>query len=300
MRSSARLGFFSILALVALRICIGWHFYMEGASKIRSGNFSSEGFVNSARGPLAENFQSLIWDRDGRTRLNQTEVKKLFTNAAAQAAKHFGLTEVQGRELEKLKANTLAKIAGVFEQNGEDIYKHLNSFERFKKMNSAPMWNKVASLRSQKEKIQSDSLQAVQPALDSIDAVWKLYESQLNGLATQAQRQQAGRFRFARPKTSMMDISLVDRFIPVFDVTVGICLLLGFLTPVAAGFGALFLLSVVLSQMPGFPGTQPTYFQAVECLALLVLMTSQAGRYAGLDFIPWAWWQRAKQAKTAK
>jgi hypothetical protein len=49
--------------------------------------------------------------------------------------------------------------------------------------------------------------------------------------------------------------------------------------------------------MPGYPGTQPTYFQAVECLALLTLMATDAGRYAGLDFIPWAWWHRAKPRK---
>ena len=55
---------------------------------------------------------------------------------------------------------------------------------------------------------------------------------------------------------------------------------------------SVFLISVVLTQMPGYPGTAPTYFQAVECLALLTLMATDAGRYAGLDFIPWAWWHR--------
>ena len=295
MHSYARLGIFGILALVTLRVGIGWHFYMEGASKIRSRDFSSEGFVKSAKGPLAENFQALIWDRDGRLRLNENEIRKQFAGAASQASQHFGLTAEQGKDLEKLKKITLDKLTVIYDENGENIYKHLNSFERFKKMETTPMWNKVASLRGQKEKVEAESLQAVQPALKSIDSVWALYELQLNAIATPVQRQSAGRFVFARPNEGTMNLRLVDRIIPIFDITIGICLLLGFMTPIAAGLGAAFMLSVVLSQMPGFPGTQPTYFQAVECLALVVLMTNHAGRYAGLDFLPWAWWHRAKE-----
>ena len=268
---------------------------MEGASKIRSRDFSSEGFVKSAKGPLADNFHALIWDRDGRLRLNENEIKKQFASAGSKASQHFGLTAEQGKELEKLKKNTLDKLTVIYDENSEHIYKHLNSFERFKKMDTTPMWNKVASLRGQKEKVEAESLQAVQPALKSIDSVWALYELQLNAIATPAQRQSAGRFEFGRPNESALNLRLVDRIIPIFDITIGICLLLGFMTPIAAGLAAAFLLSVVFSQMPGFPGTQPTYFQAVECLALLVLMTNHAGRYAGLDFLPWAWWHRAKE-----
>jgi uncharacterized membrane protein YphA (DoxX/SURF4 family) len=82
-------------------------------------------------------------------------------------------------------------------------------------------------------------------------------------------------------------------------MVVGILLMIGLLTPLAAGLAAAFLVSVVFTQMPGYPGTAPTYYQAIECLALITLMTTDAGRYAGLDFIPWAWWQR-KPAAAAK
>jgi uncharacterized membrane protein YphA (DoxX/SURF4 family) len=83
-------------------------------------------------------------------------------------------------------------------------------------------------------------------------------------------------------------------------MSIGILLILGLLTPLAATLGGLFLLSVVLSQMPGYPGTAPTYFQAVEALALFALAGVDAGRYAGLDFIPWAYWRnRRAQALAA-
>jgi uncharacterized membrane protein YphA (DoxX/SURF4 family) len=82
-------------------------------------------------------------------------------------------------------------------------------------------------------------------------------------------------------------------------MVVGILLIVGLLTPLAAWAAALFLVSVILTQMPGYPGSAPTYYQAVECLALVVLATTDAGRYAGLDFLPWAWWQKKKATKAA-
>ena len=48
--------------------------------------------------------------------------------------------------------------------------------------------------------------------------------------------------------------------------------------------GAAFLFSVMLTQWPLAPGAQPIYYQSVEFLALLVLATTGAGKFAGLDF----------------
>ena len=116
----------------------------------------------------------------------------------------------------------------------------------------------------------------------------------LNAIANETQRESVGAYRLVKPGQGALSTDTVDKIIPIFDMVVGIFLIIGLLTPVASIVAALFLLSVVLSQMPGYPGTAPTYFQAVECLALLVLAATDAGRYAGLDFIPWAWWNRAK------
>ncbi len=299
MQNYARLGTFGILALIALRVGIGWHFYMEGASKIRGGDFSSVGFLNSAKGPLAPEFQKLIWDHDGDLRLNQAEITRLFSEAADRSAVHFGLTDEQKKDVGRIKAQTLDKLKDVYAEADEDIYKWQESKQRMAKMQSSPMWNEVASLRGQQEQIAGDRMTAVRSTLASIDAMWDQYEGRLNAVPEQSQLSSAGNFRFHRPGEGILSANAVDKIVPFFDMSVGILLIIGLLTPVAAWAGALFLVSVVLSQMPGFPGTQPTYFQAVECLALIVLATTDAGRYAGLDFLPWAWWQRKKTPKTA-
>ncbi len=58
-----------VLALLALRVVIGWHFYTEGVSKLKSGNFSAEPFLRSANGPAADLFHRCVADYDGRLRL---------------------------------------------------------------------------------------------------------------------------------------------------------------------------------------------------------------------------------------
>ncbi len=45
-----------VIALVALRIVVGWHFFMEGSTKVREGGFTSVGFLTAAKGPLAPQF----------------------------------------------------------------------------------------------------------------------------------------------------------------------------------------------------------------------------------------------------
>lgn len=67
--------FWIVLALLALRVVIGWHFYTEGISKLKSGSFSAEPFLRNAKGPLAGLFQKCIADYDGRLRLGLVQTK---------------------------------------------------------------------------------------------------------------------------------------------------------------------------------------------------------------------------------
>jgi hypothetical protein len=86
--------------------------------------------------------------------------------------------------------------------------------------------------------------------------------------------------------------SPIDSIITWLTFLVGVCLILGLFTRVASVAGALFLLSVILTQPPWIPEAADTYYQVVEMLALFVLAAAAAGRYAGLDFIIHAFWLR--------
>ena len=120
-------------------------------------------------------------------------------------------------------------------------------------------------------------------------------EKDVNALATPSQIGKDKRYAKLRmPDAGPIDVRLVDKYLPIFDMSVGILLMLGLLTPVAALAAGIFLASVVLTQFPGYPGTQPTYYQAIEMIGCFVLAFSDAGRYAGLDFLPWSFWNRNK------
>lgn len=292
MYSYARLSYFGIFAIVLLRFGIGYHFYMEGASKVRDGNFKSEGFLKGAEGPLADQFHGLIWDYDGKIRLDQKGLKERFKVAADQAKEHFKLTDQQSGPLMKMRDEYMDHIDEAFAEGGDDINKYFVYMKKLDEADKNAVYTNVRSLAAQKLKVAKESHASVEDTLAAINTIWDQYERRLNTFCSNEQFNAAGVFHFVRPGEGPLTTSAVDKIIPIFDMCVGILLMIGLLTPLVSGVAFLFLLSVVLSQMPGYPGTAPTYFQSVEALGLLVLMATDAGRYCGLDFIPWAWWHR--------
>src|SRR5207253_251810 len=49
--------------LVALRLAIGWHCFIEGMEKISTPNWSSEGYLRESMGPLSGVYQAMAGDR---------------------------------------------------------------------------------------------------------------------------------------------------------------------------------------------------------------------------------------------
>ena len=345
----ARLSFLAIIALVALRFVIGFHFYMEGSAKVKEGNFSSAGFLASAKGPLADKFHSLIPDYDGHFRLPElrefmidknsdektaldggdaedTEEKpaakkpsinekldkinekldksKVFSykrlfeyidSFASRASSLHGFTEKQIQDSEEKTTEAKEKLNVVVEDWGSDISKYLKGFERIEKNSVDEMRNNVAGMRKQKDSIEYEWKGLARAPLAEIDRILWDVEKEVNALATDSQVGKDVRYEKLRmPDAGPIDVRLVDKYLPIFDMSVGILLMLGLLTPVAALAAGIFLASVVLTQFPGYPGTQPTYYQAIEMVGCFVLAFADAGRFAGLDFLPWSFWNRKK------
>lgn len=64
------------LAMAALRISIGFHFFFEGTDKLKSGNFQASYFLGGAKGPFAPLFQQMLDDPTGQRKLCVVEVEK--------------------------------------------------------------------------------------------------------------------------------------------------------------------------------------------------------------------------------
>jgi uncharacterized membrane protein YphA (DoxX/SURF4 family) len=294
MHNFTRIGTFGLLALVALRVGIGWHFFKEGTDKVRSGNFSSEGFLKSAQGRMAGFYHGMVWDYDGKIRLNGELMKAEIEKAVSSASKHYGFNQQQIDSLNATKKQLLSKLDDLYKEENEAIVKLMKGTERVAKMEQSDTWNEISSLRSQKDSIEKDRLTGIAPALKRVDELWDQLQAEITREASPEQRKAAGRYYLKRPREGLVSSAVINRIIPVFDLTVGALLILGLFVPLAGWAGALFLFSVILSQFPGDPNTQPTYYQAIEALALVVLATIGAGKFGGLDFFIWARRNRAK------
>jgi uncharacterized membrane protein YphA (DoxX/SURF4 family) len=283
--SPFRLGSLAIVAIVALRLAIGWHFFQEGAVKLVTGEFKSEGFMRVAKGPFAPVFKAMIWDGDGRARLNKEATLEAWNQYRQQVADHYGFDEQQAEAAAKKLEYREQQLETLFAEEAVEIDKYLRGLERRDNYRQDPMRVGVTSLRGQIDKIEGDMYKAVQPWLKSIDLMWAGLERDLNSIATPEQARR-GQLSLTRPaRRPPLDTVFIDQVIPTFDLVVGALLILGLFTRLSALAGAGFLAMIIATQWPGAAGAVPAHYQMVEMAGMLVLAAVGAGQFAGLDFL---------------
>ena len=140
-------------------------------------------------------------------------------------------------------------------------------------------------MRGQVDKIQEDRTKEMTKWKAEVAAIWDSLEVQINSLPVDKQLRETGALPLHRPYAQTNSKhALVNKIIPWFDITVGVLLILGLFTRWASLAAAVFLVSVLLTQPFWVPGAAPTYYQAIEMVACLVLFAVHAGRFGGLDY----------------
>lgn len=99
-----------LAALVVLRLVIGFHFFVEGATKLKSGKFTAEPFLRAAIGPFQGHFHGLLDDPWGAQRMGVSVSKEsgktqvdidptltlaLWDDFVDQAAQHYRFGDVK-------------------------------------------------------------------------------------------------------------------------------------------------------------------------------------------------------------
>lgn len=274
----------AIVMLVILRLTIGWHFLSEGVDKYQAGNWSAKPFFANARGPMAGHFRSMVWDHDGAFRLDLERTKVHFAIYRDQIANHYGFDDAQKAQAQNNYGKAIASWEYVSELNANEIEEFEIGLKRISKMDSTPARSGVESLSGQRETVRKELANTINPVFAQIDTIWDNYEAAQNELATSKQSKGRPQFELTKPRLAMIDTSVLDRLVPYFDMTIGWLLILGLFTPLAALAAAGFLGQVVLSQYPPATGPASSNYQLIECMACLVLASTGAGRFAGLDF----------------
>ena len=305
----------AVVALVVLRLALGCHFLYEGVWKItHRDEFSAEPFLTQAKGPISGLFYAMLPDVNGRERLQIAtdakgktsidgsviterwkDIRRDFlahyqpprsADAAAQAS-----YERLARAAERTYNDFREKAENYLKANADEIVAHFGALDRFEndkeRNQQAPYqkqrrWERMMELRHEADKWIKD--------LGTQETAFK------NSLYSLLDEQQETLGRVPGSWNPLLWNRMEQiNFAVTYGLTaIGICLMLGLGTPLAALGGAAFMCFVVMTQ-PAFPGIYPpdpavvghgllVNKDFVEMTALLVVAASAAGRWGGLDY----------------
>jgi len=327
--SRRQLGGFAVLALVLLRLTVGWHFFREGLEKIDrdsdSGRFhistsftgATKGFLSSAKGPLADFYHSLAPNgHDWQQLLAVPHQKKEPAPEASRGAAEYvpqqawqeriladwhaildqvtavpGLAEAQVQRAKEAFERRQLELKEYLAGESAAIAEYQHELWRLDEWRAKP---EADGAPFQEERIANKTAETsatARPWVAQVDKLGQSFLSDLGEIATPEQRADAATAKvidgaLASPKQRRLDQAALGA--AVLTIGVGICLLLGLFTRLAALAGAVFLLSVIATQPPWLSTAEPTIYQTVELVGLLVLAGTGAGRWLGLDYFGWA------------
>lgn len=284
-------GWWVIAAIVALRVGVGIHFYLEGTTKLRDPKPFSAGFLGNAKGPLAAQYQNMVWDADGKFRLDGKATQTYWNAYSKKVASHFHFDKDQVAKADKLADQHGDRLSKYLGSKREEIKEYLLYLERRDKNKQAPERQGLTSIQAHDARIDADRNQLRGPMLADVDKAWIQVENDLNAIANEKQMVRHGRLPIGKLGRRPFDSVFMDWFIPYFDTIIGVLLIIGLFVRPAGIAAGLFLASVCMSQWPGATGAAPIFYQFVEMLALFTLAAIGAGQFCGLDYIVSSIWR---------
>lgn len=285
----------TLLALIALRVVTGLHFFNEGISKVRSGDFDASGFLQQARGPWAGLFHGLTDDRNGHRHLGispeppwqpapQRTIAIWETWSQSLADQQQADRAARDR-IDRELATAGDRLRAFYENNRLEISAWLdaeNRLDGFARDGNyrGPTASGVASLQQQVDRIAADRKTVAGGWFATIDAIWDDLETGVRQAVSEPRA-----LPLPRPwAPANSTVAWINRVLPWFDLVIGVLLVIGLWTRLAAVAGMLLLLGVVATQPFWVSAAANTWFQWMELAVLFLLLATAAGRVGGLDY----------------
>ncbi|MGP0065239.1 MAG: DoxX family protein [Isosphaeraceae bacterium] len=285
-------GFLAAFFIIVLRVAIGWHFLNEGVEKYESTlhgkeGFSAEVYLRNATGPLAPHFRQIVPDVDSRDMLDLSKLKAAWRSEVERVADHFGFSEAQRSQVAKVadESERWADAWFASPDNAEKREKYFHDLDQVEKAEQDPdaMSYELERAWEARRSVEADRRSLIGPLVEQ----GKSLRDAVAKLATSEQLASAGT---VSPPITQLDLINITTTYGI--MVIGVCLILGLLTPLAALSAATFLAMIYLS-MPPWPGLPPNpkteghYFivskNLVELIACLVIATTPSGHWIGLD-----------------
>ncbi len=289
------------MTLIALRLLIGFHFLNEGLDKLLHPKPFTAAFLENAKGPFAPALRAKVWDVDGLARLGYqpSEGERGFPTIDVSATReqwdgfrqrvvaYYGFDEEQVKAADKVLQSYDKLLTDYVKDYEPDLVEYFQGIERRNRYRDEAWRDEVSSLRGQLADIEAKLKATRGRFLSEIDAMWRGLERDLNAIASPEQSRRP--LEIGRLQAAPLDSVALDRFVPWFDISIGVCLITGLLVRFAGALAAAFLAMVVASQWPGSPGAVPTWYQAIEMVAIVHLVVIGAGNWGGLDGLIRKW-----------
>ena len=303
--------------LIALRLAIGWHCFVEGMEKLSTPNWSSEAYLRESMGPFSGVFKSIAGDRliDKLTVHDET-----FPDQLDRDWRNYVNTFAARYDLE---GDKLARTAQILDQCEKNTLTYLLSKKEEMTKISAypPALNIPMTMRERLEEHERllDKVRAAEAKFPSSNkdvlAEWKAAKADLAKWRGELKKSLDGETAKLKkaledvlsaeqkalgpmpeptqlPMSEWRELEWSDALVKWSLVVLGSCLLLGLFSRCSSFATALLILSfyAAMPPLPGWPESprlEGHYVfinkTLIEVLALLALSFIPTGRWAGLD-----------------
>lgn len=299
-----------MLLLVLLRLSIGLHFFTEGYAHYRDKNWSAEHFLKTAKGPAASSLKAVMpqtrdWnelllshpaERNERPGAQEpvkaggekaTLHQKWINTVVADLENQHDLV-VKFYDLDKAeKAKSLAVLDEFKARVKESIGGYRNEINNYdEQFLSVKLPYDPSTTTTFERPDQRELKKQAAEAVAEIRNLEQQYRTALLEIVDEADRETYG-----SPFSPRM-LAWINFFTKYGIMAIGVCLVLGLFTRLAAFGAGMFLASVIVMSpldalvalpLGGGPPQLPKYV-FVEMLAALTLATTAVGRWGGLDF----------------
>jgi len=313
------------ISLILLRLIIGWHFLFEGLHKIHSlyspKPFSSEIYFRESSGPLGKFMKGFLPDPDSEllAKLDEKSITNEWNSTLKDFSSSYQLSPDQQKSAEEALEKNLKKALDWFKEGKKEI--EIPSPDgkptgTLKINYTIPQWltyyktklDELDKIRSDdrswylgkeldKARIASTRAEISKSRKELTDE----YESQKNTLTSDLQKLLTVEQKSTVLPPSQKKLGFIHwiNLMTIFGITaIGAGLFLGLFTRIAC-LGGIGFLAMTYLTIPPFPWlpvpplNEGNYVfvnkNLVEMFAMIVLVTTNSGRWFGLDAILANW-----------
>jgi uncharacterized membrane protein YphA (DoxX/SURF4 family) len=262
-----------------------------------STRFSSRPFLQASAGPFRPLFRALAGDIDGLERLTPASAQAALDRRYTEILKHYerARTPFTSEQQERLAKHRDALKAAIEVTLAEPpIAPRIEDYERMRERVEATAADDITFSRERLDADRSKLDATADELIALVNEPVSELTAQAQSLATLAQLAAGPLPRPAEPG------AWIDWVIRWGLTAIGLCLILGLLTPVAAIAAALQLAAFYLASPP-WPNLPATAVgghylyvdrNLIELIAALAIAGTGTGRWLGLDGLVGKWWRR--------